>query len=52
MYFDFTGHFSQLAIFSRTYDTPVFSDSLGDLLINVMLLLWLIFFFQKEFSFQ
>ncbi|MEL6924387.1 MAG: hypothetical protein AAFO94_10100, partial [Bacteroidota bacterium] len=48
---DFTGYFSNLAIFSRSFDTPIFSDSLGDLLINVLLLLWLIFFFQKEFSF-
>lgn len=52
LWFDFTGHFGQLPIFQRSMDHPILSHSIGDLLINVSLLLWVIIFFYKEVSIQ
>jgi two-component system nitrogen regulation sensor histidine kinase NtrY len=45
---DFTGHFGQMPLFRRTMDHPFLSHSIGDLLINVSLLLWIIIFFYRE----
>ena len=42
---DFTGHFQQLELFRRSLDNPLLSHSIGDLLINISLLLWIIIFF-------
>lgn len=45
---DFTGHFHQLELFRRSMDNPLLSHSIGDLLINITLLLWIIIFFYRE----
>ena len=45
---DFTGHFQVMALFQRSLDHPVLSHSIGDLLINISLLLWIIIFFYRE----
>lgn len=42
--------FSNLEIFSRAFYTPVLSYSLGDLLLDILLLLWLMVFFHREFK--
>lgn len=47
---DFTSAFSDLDLFARTFDTPVLNSSLGDLLINIVLLLWMMVFFHQEFQ--
>src|SRR5690606_6547861 len=39
-------------IFQRSMDHPILSHSIGDLLINVSLLLWVIIFFYKEVPIQ
>lgn len=48
--FDVTSTFSDLDLFSRTFETPVLNSSLGDLLINIILLLWMMVFFYREFT--
>ena len=48
IYFDFTGRFNQLPIFSDNFDS-IWTKSLGDLLINIILLLWMMIFFHKDF---
>lgn len=45
---EFSSRFDSLPLFSQTFNTPL-SNSLGDLLINIVLLLWMMFFFHKEF---
>ncbi len=47
--FDFSSRFSELAVFAQTFENNLISSSLGDLLINILLLLWVMFFFHKEF---
>ena len=42
----FTDRFNDLAIFAKSFDTGL-SNSLGDLIINIMLLLWVMVFFHK-----
>ncbi|MBK8506939.1 MAG: hypothetical protein IPL46_35040 [Saprospiraceae bacterium] len=39
--FDFTEQFSVLSVFSPIITSPAFSNSLGNILINVVLLLWI-----------
>ncbi len=46
--FDFSGHFADLPLFTKNFGTGL-SSSLGDLLINIILLLWIMAFFHKEF---
>ena len=41
--------FSNLDILSRSFATPVLNSSLGDLIINSVLFLWLMVFFHREF---
>ena len=41
----FTDKFSMLPLFTKNFDTPL-SSSLGDLLINIILLLWVMIFFH------
>ncbi len=48
IFLDFTERFDSLSLFSQSFNTPL-SSSLGDLLINIALLLWMMFFFHKEF---
>ncbi|MCP3931697.1 MAG: hypothetical protein GY705_21655 [Bacteroidetes bacterium] len=48
--FDFTASFSDLHVFSKTFKTPVLNSSLGDLVINIILLLWMMVFFHREFK--
>ncbi|MEM1323906.1 MAG: ATP-binding protein [Bacteroidota bacterium] len=45
--FDFTDRFSDLPLFAKNFNTTL-SSSLGDLLINILLLLWVMIFFHKE----
>ena len=45
---EFSHRFDSLPLFSKTFNTQL-SSSLGDLLINIVLLLWMMFFFHKEF---
>lgn len=54
VYFEFTNNFSTLQSFSETFSTPVLNStsSLGDLLINIILLLWMMVFFHREFEVQ
>ena len=47
---DFTSAFSDLELFARTFNTPVLNSSLGDLLINIVLLFWMMVFFHQEFQ--
>lgn len=49
MLFNFGDYFSMLPIFSQNFDTSI-SSSLGDLLINIVLLLWIMLFFYREFK--
>ncbi|MEL7020885.1 MAG: hypothetical protein AAGK47_04715, partial [Bacteroidota bacterium] len=48
--FEVTAVFSDLELFARTFETPVLNSSLGDLLINIILLLWMMVFFYREFT--
>jgi len=45
--FGFTEYFQSLTIFAPTFQT-ILSNSLGDLLINIFLLLWVMFFFYRH----
>ena len=47
--FDFSGYFSILPLFAKNFDTNL-SSSLGDLLVNIILLLWVMMFFYREFK--
>ena len=47
---DFAEKFDNLAIFATTFQTPVLNYTLGDLLIDILLLLWLMVFFHREFK--
>ncbi len=52
---DFTGKFEDISIFSKNLFNTSLSNSLGDLLINIFLLLWMMIFFHQRFpirSFQ
>lgn len=50
--FGFSANFSDLHTFSDTFRKPVLnsSSSLGDLLINIVLLLWMMVFFHHQFQ--
>ena len=50
--FGFSANFSDLHTFSDTFKKPVLnsSSSLGDLLINIVLLLWMMVFFHHQFQ--
>lgn len=54
VYLKLSNNFSDLETFSETFSTPVLnsSSSLGDLLINIILLLWMMVFFHREFQVQ
>ena len=41
--------FGNLEILSHSFSTPVLNSSLGDLIINSILFLWLMVFFHREF---
>jgi len=47
---NFKDGFSDLNIFTESFKTPVLQSSLGDLLINIIILLWLMVFFHREFQ--
>ncbi len=49
IHFGWLNHFKTLPLFAHTFETQVVNNSLGDLLINIFLLLWLVLFFQKTF---
>jgi len=42
--------FSDLGMFSKMFQTPVLSGSLGGLLLNVIVILWLVTFFHRHYS--
>ena len=50
--FGFSANFADLHTFSDTFEKPVLnsSSSLGDLLINIVLLLWTMVFFHHQFQ--
>jgi len=48
IFFNFSSNFSDLLLFNEASKTGL-SSSLGDLLINIVLLLWIMVFFHKEF---
>lgn len=48
VFLNFSDKFVELPLFARNFNT-VLSGSLGDLLINIVLLLWVMAFFHKEF---
>ncbi len=50
MVLNFKSGFSDLNIFTESFTTPVLQSSLGDLLINIVILLWLMVFFHREFQ--
>jgi two-component system, NtrC family, nitrogen regulation sensor histidine kinase NtrY len=48
-YFNFTARFSSLGLFKRNFEnTTMLGNSLGDLLINIILLVWLMIFFSPR----
>jgi two-component system, NtrC family, nitrogen regulation sensor histidine kinase NtrY len=48
--FDFTARFKGMDLFARTVVTPFLSNSVGDMLINIGILLWLMVFFHRHFQ--
>ncbi|MFK7808745.1 MAG: ATP-binding protein [Saprospiraceae bacterium] len=46
---NFSERFTELPVFAQTFQKSLISTSLGDLLMNIVLLLWIMFFFHKEF---
>lgn len=49
LYYDASGMFSALSIFSKEIDAPLGSPTIGDFLINIIILLSIIYFFYREF---
>ncbi len=47
--FGWFDHLKSLPLFAHTFEKQVANSSLGELLINIFLLLWFVVFFQKEF---
>ncbi len=49
---DFAGHFTTFQTFQRVFESESLRgmDSLGDLLINILLLVWMMVFFNREFQ--
>jgi len=47
-----TAHFSTFQTFSTVWENPMFEgvESLGELLINIVLLVWMMVFFNREFQ--
>jgi len=50
--FDFSSGFRDLHIFTNTFNTDALYSSLGDLLINSALILWMMVFFHREFAIE
>ena len=48
-YFHWTDGFADIPLFAQTFTTPVLQSSLGDLLIDIVLLLWMMVFFNRIF---
>ncbi len=46
---DFTRRFEGLDLFARTFKAPFLSNSIGDMLLNIGVLLWLMVFFHRHF---
>jgi signal transduction histidine kinase len=48
----FTAHFAAFQTFSSVFTEPIFEgvNSLGELLINIVLLVWMMVFFNREFE--
>jgi len=45
----FSSKFTELSIFEQNFNSPVLGDSLGDLVINILLLFWVMVFFHTEY---
>ena len=50
--FDWHSHFDHFFLFKKTIHAPYLGETLGDLLINIALLLWIVLFFHKQFRFK
>jgi two-component system, NtrC family, nitrogen regulation sensor histidine kinase NtrY len=48
--FHITEQFDALTIFSQKFKTPSLGNSLGEWLLHIIVLLWLMIFFHREFS--
>jgi signal transduction histidine kinase len=48
-YYELLAEFQVLPLFSKALITPVLNNTLGDLLINCVLLLWFMLFLHREF---
>lgn len=46
--FEFTNQFSSLSLFNRDFLNFYVSESLGDLLLDIVILLWIILFFHRN----
>ncbi len=46
---DFTRRFEGMDLFARTFKAPFLSNSIGDMLLNIGILLWLMVFFHRNF---
>ncbi len=49
LWYDFSGIFSSLSLFSNEINAPLSSPTIGDFLMNVLILLSIIYFFYREF---
>lgn len=49
-FFQVPEHFSGMGLFSKNFITSSLGDSLGVWLLNILVLLWLMVFFHREFS--
>lgn len=50
--YNLTGQFADLDLFARKFDKTLLSLSIGDMLINIGILLWLMVFFHRHFQVQ
>ena len=49
MQINFTGKFTELSFFEQNFHSSYLGNSLGDLVINIILLFWIMVFFYTEF---
>jgi two-component system nitrogen regulation sensor histidine kinase NtrY len=49
MQMNFTSKFTELSFFEQSFHSPYLGNSLGDLVINIILLFWIMVFFHTEF---
>lgn len=49
LHFEFSSMFSSLSLFAKEIDAPLQSPTIGDFIINMLILLSIIYFFYKDF---